>query len=76
MPKDTAKPKEITSNAEPMVFETFTMPNLTNERGRLAREAATLGKDELVERAAAVGVATEGTKTEIVERVQDAARND
>jgi len=68
------KPKEATSNAEPMVFETFTMPNLTNERGRLAREAASLGKDELVERAAAVGVETSGTKEDIAQRARDAAR--
>jgi hypothetical protein len=76
MTKREGAPKEATSNAEPMVFETFTMPNLTNERGRLAREAASLGKVALVERAAAVGVATVGSKAEIVERVQDAARND
>lgn len=70
-----AKPKG-TSNAESMEFETIVMPNMTNERGRLAREAESLGKAELMERAAAVGVPVRGSKAEIVEAVQDAARVD
>jgi hypothetical protein len=56
--------------------ETIAAPNLSNERGRLAREAATLSRDELVERAESAGVPTDGTKAEIVERVKDAARGD
>lgn len=63
-----------TSNAEPMEFETIRMPNLTNERGRLAREASGMGKEELAERAAALGIPTEGTKEELAGRVRDAAR--
>lgn len=66
--------KEGTSNAEPMTFETFVMPNLTNERGRLAREGAGMSKDEVVERATAVGIPTDGSKEKIVQRAQEAAR--
>ena len=65
-----------TSNAESMEFETFVMPNLNNERAKLAREAGSIGKAELVERAEALGVPTGGTKEAISERVKDAARND
>lgn len=68
--------KEGTSNAEPLTYEVHVMPNLSNERGRLAREAATLGKTELVERAAAVGIATGGSKDEIAQRVREVARSE
>jgi hypothetical protein len=61
----------LTGEAAPMEFETVRMPNLTNERGRLAREAATLSRDQLVERAEAVGIPTDGTKAEITERVRE-----
>jgi hypothetical protein len=68
--------KAKTSNAEPLEFETFTMVNQTNERGRLAREADSLHKDELVKRAEALGIPTEGSKEEIAGRVKAAARTD
>lgn len=61
---------------QPDAFETHVMPNMSNERGRLAREAGELSRDELAERAAAVGIDPSGSRAAITERVQDAARND
>lgn len=69
-----SKPKQQNAQPSPMEYEVVRMPNLTNERGRLAREAASLSKDELVERAVSVGVPADGTKEEIAERVKDAVR--
>lgn len=68
------KAAQRTSNAEPMEYETVHMPNLTNERGRLARAADGLAKTELADRASALGIPADGTKEEIAERVRDAAR--
>lgn len=68
--------KSGSTASEPMEFETVHMRNTTNERGRLAREAEGLSRTELIERAADVGVNTEGTKEQIAERVRDAARGD
>jgi hypothetical protein len=68
--------KAKASNAEPMEFETFVMPNLNNERARLSREAEGLNKTELVERAKGLGIPTDGSKDDIEARVRNAARND
>jgi len=67
-----SKQKPSNATAEEPTFEVIRVPNMHNERGRLAREAAELPMKELAERAAAVGVDTIGAnKEEIVERVRD-----
>lgn len=71
-----SKPKTGNLEPSPMEFETIVMPNRNNERGRLAREADGLHKAELVERAEALGIPTDGSKEDIAARVRDAARID
>lgn len=68
--------KKVPENlrADEPTFEHIRMPNLSAERSRLAREGASLSKEALSERAGALGISTEGTKDEIIGRVQDAVR--
>lgn len=68
--------KHKNTEPSPMEFETFVMPNLANERARLARDAGSITKTELVERAEELSVPTSGSKEEIAARVRNAARND
>jgi len=69
-------PKPHNLDPSPMEFETHVMPNPNNERSRLAREADSLSRADLVERASELGVPTGGTKGEIAERARQAARTD